>query len=41
MKISNVPGISTAALKLVLSEQDRWKVKMKTIEDNQKGGQEL
>ena len=38
---SNVPGISTAAMKLVLSELDGLEVKMKAIEANQKSGQEL
>ena len=43
----NVPGISTAAMKLVLPELDRLEVKMKAIKNiwnmeiSQKSGQEL
>jgi len=35
---SNVPGISTAAMKLVLPELDRLEVKMKAIEEHMEYG---
>ena len=38
---SNIPGISTAAMKLVLSELDILEVKMEAIEANQKKSPEL